>query len=297
MPVFISYSHQDREFAEKLAALLVKNKARVWIDRWELNVGDSIIEKIQSAIKSASALLVVLSKASVGSEWCKKELNAGLMRELEERRVLVLPILLEKCEIPMFLRDKKYADFRTNFDEGLRDTLDGIAAVTSDTQGRIDTPEYHSDWGADWGTLSDGRFALRFTFVDHSERLPYSVITEVNITCNERLTRRLLQYESDGRGWLGRLIIVFSLNEAAKREGVSTVILADSQPKSREVNFVDAKMGFDFKAIISSRRLGTDNGFNILMDWSRHLHSLLDDLSREVPEEGRARLRQRLGFE
>ncbi len=84
MPILISYAHEDKEFAEKLAVHLVRQKAHVWIDQWELKVGDSILEKIQSAIKTASALLIVLSKASVASEWCRRELSAGLMRELEE---------------------------------------------------------------------------------------------------------------------------------------------------------------------------------------------------------------------
>ncbi len=51
-------------------------------DRWELNVGDSLIERIQSALTSAGAILVILSANSVASEWCKKELNVGLIREL-----------------------------------------------------------------------------------------------------------------------------------------------------------------------------------------------------------------------
>jgi hypothetical protein len=43
MAVFISYSHADKTFVAKLAANLVKHNAHVWVDRWELNVGDSIL--------------------------------------------------------------------------------------------------------------------------------------------------------------------------------------------------------------------------------------------------------------
>ena len=111
MPIFISHSSKDNAFVDKLARHLIKAKARVWVDTWELKVGDSLIQKIQEAIQTASALLVVLSKAAVASEWCRRELSAGLMRELEEKRVLVLPLLLEDCDIPMFLREKRYADF------------------------------------------------------------------------------------------------------------------------------------------------------------------------------------------
>ncbi len=151
MAVFISYSHSDSEFVNKLAARLVASKANVWIDKWEINVGDSLIRKIEDAIQKADALVAVLSKTSVQSEWCRKELTAGLVRELEEKQVLVLPVLAEDCEIPLFLRDKKYADFRKGFDQGLRDILEALARVTTDTLGRLAEPGAFVDWSISWG--------------------------------------------------------------------------------------------------------------------------------------------------
>jgi hypothetical protein len=85
MPIFISYSRADSDFATKLALQLIKHKATVWIDQWELHVGDSLVQRIQDAIQGTSGLLVILSKASVESEWCRKELSSGLIRELEEK--------------------------------------------------------------------------------------------------------------------------------------------------------------------------------------------------------------------
>jgi len=76
MTIFISYSHADKLEVDLLAAHMVKRNATVWIDTWELNVGDSIIQRVQDAISESDALLVVLSNASVESEWCKKELRA-----------------------------------------------------------------------------------------------------------------------------------------------------------------------------------------------------------------------------
>src|SRR5207249_735691 len=105
MAVFISYSHADSAFVDCLAGNLFRSKAPVWVDRWELNVGDSLIRRVEEALSKASAIVFVLSKASVASEWCCKELSAGLIRELDEKHVLVLPALLEDCEIPLFLRE------------------------------------------------------------------------------------------------------------------------------------------------------------------------------------------------
>jgi len=68
MSVFISYSSKDKDFVDNLAIRLVKDRIKVWVDRWEINVGDSLIEKIQTALTESSFLIVVLSKDSVQSE-------------------------------------------------------------------------------------------------------------------------------------------------------------------------------------------------------------------------------------
>src|SRR5882672_432818 len=153
MPVFISYSHADADFVDRLAAELIRARKPVWVDRYELRAGDSLIGRIQEEITRAGAMLVVLSEASVNSEWCKKELSAGLIRELEEKRVIVIPLLIEDCSVPMFLRDKRYADFRTKFTAGLDEILEALAGVTNDTQGRVQLEGYDFDWALDWSDV------------------------------------------------------------------------------------------------------------------------------------------------
>jgi hypothetical protein len=77
MPIFISYNRKDMDFVDKLAANLVRSKHSVWMDRWELSLGDSLIQKIQEALRQSSAILVILSKNSIESEWCKKSFLQG----------------------------------------------------------------------------------------------------------------------------------------------------------------------------------------------------------------------------
>jgi hypothetical protein len=149
--IFISYSHTDKAFVHKLALRLIQHNAHVWIDSWELNVGDSLIPRIQQAIQESAALLIVLSKASVESEWCKKELNADLMRELDEKRVLVLPVLVEDCDIPLFLREKMYADFRASFDIGVRAIVPALARFTNPDQGRFAEGKANTELGEELG--------------------------------------------------------------------------------------------------------------------------------------------------
>lgn len=52
--VFISYSHQDGAFADRLVSDLRLSAIPATYDKWLLRVGDSIIEKISAAVTAAS---------------------------------------------------------------------------------------------------------------------------------------------------------------------------------------------------------------------------------------------------
>lgn len=264
MPVFISYSHQDREFADTLAIQLVRNRVNVWLDKWELRVGDSLLERIQTAIQGSSALLVVLSKASVQSAWCRRELNAGLTRELEERQVVLLPLLLEDCEVPLFLRDKLYADFRTNFDDGLRAVLEGVAAVTNADSGRVEHPGFHMDWSFDWGSLS-GRFYLRVTIIEQGPDRTYTMLSEIVAAANDKATGRYLMFEQADLGWAARQVVVEALSELSDHPAMR-VLVDDSQAQTRLLTLDDPRTGIAYDVTVTVRRLGNDSGKDTLLD-------------------------------
>jgi len=272
MPVFISYSRADSVFATRLASQLVKHKTTVWIDQWELRVGDSLIQRIQDAIQGASALLVILSKASVQSEWCKKELSTGLIRELDEKRVVVLPVVIEECDIPLFLRDKLYADFRTNFDAGLRAVLEAIAKVTSESQVRVDNPGWHVDWAVDWGE-EDDHFFMHLTAVEQAVGNPYTVLTEIHIIANEVGTRRYLALFDASLGWVERAALIDLLCEGAEEHDLR-MILEDEKAKTRQMLIKDKGSDAKYDVNIRSRRLGEDTGRDVLLDIAGQVRAL-----------------------
>jgi hypothetical protein len=272
VPVFISYSHSDATFAIRLAQQLVMRNARVWIDKWELHVGDSLIARIQEAIEGASALLVVLSKASVESEWCKKELSTGLIRELEEKRVVVLPVLIDDCKIPLFLRDKLYADFRTSFDQGLNDVLESISRVTSDTLVRLENPQWHVDWGFSWDVVDD-RFWMSLMAVEQSVGDRFTVVTEISIVGNDRATERYRAFRRAGLPEVERDALIDILTETAAAEDVRLQI-SDSNPQVAKFVFGDKASGAEYVVHITARRLGDDTGRDILIDIGGQLNVL-----------------------
>lgn len=130
--IFISYSHHDRDFVERLARDLRDAGLTVWWDEWEIKVGDSIIQKVSEGINQSAYLAVVLSPHSVKSNWVQRELGSALMKQLSaERDITVLPLLVADCEIPVLLRAIKWADFRTDYETGLRELLGAIATERS----------------------------------------------------------------------------------------------------------------------------------------------------------------------
>jgi hypothetical protein len=109
--IFLSQTSVDKPFVRKLAADLRNNGHTVWLDEAEINIGDSLIEKIREGLDSVEYVAVVLSKASIQSVWVKKELEIASNKEIKEKRVVVLPLLIEHVELPGFLEGKLYGDF------------------------------------------------------------------------------------------------------------------------------------------------------------------------------------------
>ncbi len=117
--VFMSHSCVDKPFARRLSGDLGALGAQVWLDEAEIGIGDSLIDKIESAIDGVDFLAVILSPDSVASSWVREEVKQALAGQLAGREIRVLPLLLRECTLPGFLREKLYADFR---DEALYDS-------------------------------------------------------------------------------------------------------------------------------------------------------------------------------
>jgi hypothetical protein len=56
MSVFISNSHEDQDFVDKLSLRVLNENIKVWRDEYKLSAGDSLTARIGEAIGSASFL-------------------------------------------------------------------------------------------------------------------------------------------------------------------------------------------------------------------------------------------------
>jgi hypothetical protein len=108
---FISHAHADKErFVLDFSRRLRGKGIDAWVDTWEMLPGDSLVGKIfNEGLKSCTAFIVILSDNSVNSKWVREELNAGIVKRIEDNTKLI-PIRLDGCEIPIALKDTLWID-------------------------------------------------------------------------------------------------------------------------------------------------------------------------------------------
>jgi hypothetical protein len=109
--VFISHSSKDLDFVRVLATLLRAEGIASWLDDVELDLGDSLFGVIPDAIARSSHFIVVLSRNSIGSRWVRYELGQAMAAELAGTGPIVLPVVIDDCDIPPQLADRVFGDF------------------------------------------------------------------------------------------------------------------------------------------------------------------------------------------
>lgn len=117
--VFISHRGADQAVAERLAEALRGRGHQVWIDTWEIRVGDSVIEQIDMGLSDSRFLLLCCSDMPSTSPWMGREWMSALARQLEGAKVKVLPVRLTGGSLPTILADVKFADLATDWQSGM----------------------------------------------------------------------------------------------------------------------------------------------------------------------------------
>lgn len=152
---FLSYAHEDRGFAERIAEELRKSGIDVWIDKWEINAGDSLIQKIfMEGLSKCDIFLIIISCSSAKSKWVKEELDYAMIKKIEGI-TKIIPLIKEKCEIPAPLRALKWVDLSEDLNGGIREVVKSVYEVSDKPPlGKI--PNYITELRNSIGGLSRG---------------------------------------------------------------------------------------------------------------------------------------------
>lgn len=124
--VFISHRGSDTQQAEQLAIEIRNAGHQVWLDAWKIELGDSIIKRMDEGLEGATYVVVCYSSSGITAPWMSREWMSALARQLDGKGVKLLPVLLTGGEPPAILADIKYADLVKDWRQGVSQLLHAI---------------------------------------------------------------------------------------------------------------------------------------------------------------------------
>jgi hypothetical protein len=102
--VFISYSHADATSAEQFSLRLQQARIPHFRDTEAIEWGESIPERVHSALEKATHLVVLISPGSEKSQWVAYEMGYA-----RGRQVTLVPYLLHpRMTVPGFIANLRY---------------------------------------------------------------------------------------------------------------------------------------------------------------------------------------------
>jgi hypothetical protein len=134
---FISYSSKDHTFADRLHSDLESKGVRCWFAPHDLSIGAKTWDAIDEAIQFRDKLLIILSEASITSDWVEDEVNKAYAEERERKAIVLFPIriddavittakpwarkLLDQRHIGDFRRWNEHSEYQKSLERLLRD--------------------------------------------------------------------------------------------------------------------------------------------------------------------------------
>lgn len=147
--LFLCHSSVDKEWVMQLAEAIEAEdfngrKLKVFLDAWDIGVGENIVWRLNQGLETARFVAVVMSPEMLTSDWCSLEVSAMLMADPINRQGKIVPILLRdqslegniRINIPPVLKALNYLDFRNKKDflkefDRLAAKVKGIPATRS----------------------------------------------------------------------------------------------------------------------------------------------------------------------
>jgi len=127
--VFVSYAHADAEhplLRRLLDDLREHTDLSLWLDTEQINVGDSIIQRINQGVLYSDFFLFVISRNTRRLLWPNQELRLALSRQFTTMRAFVIPIRIDDAPVPSEIADVHFLDLWRDYDSGLSNLLERL---------------------------------------------------------------------------------------------------------------------------------------------------------------------------
>jgi hypothetical protein len=110
--VFLAYSHQDRQAARAIYALLRGSGYPVWMDEQDLLPGQFWHAEVNKAIQQSEVtVLLVSASTTMEKGFWSKELEIILAKSRQKKRHMIIPVRLDQSKPPDALRHIHWIDY------------------------------------------------------------------------------------------------------------------------------------------------------------------------------------------
>jgi hypothetical protein len=126
--IFLSYSSHDIAWAENLRTSLEHREINVWQDQERIEPGAHFSIRIEQAIRRAAAMVLLVTRASAGSDWVRNEVIFA-----QRARKRIIPLLLEPDTPEMIeIVSVQHIQMYSDWDTGLARLVECINQLTAD---------------------------------------------------------------------------------------------------------------------------------------------------------------------
>ena len=117
--VFISYNHRDAEIAHRISDSLQNENIDVVFDYKDISIGENVFDQIRYMYESSETIMVLLSQSLFASEFFTFEFPKYFFEEARKRKINIIPVLVEKCQIPSDFLEYEIVNLTRDFEKGL----------------------------------------------------------------------------------------------------------------------------------------------------------------------------------
>lgn len=107
---FISFSKEDKDWAEWIARTLEEAGQTVWYQDWDFRGGNNFVVEMHEALKQSEQVIAVLSESYLQSEFTPSEWATAFAKDPRGKRRRLLPIRVKECEPDGLLAGIVYTD-------------------------------------------------------------------------------------------------------------------------------------------------------------------------------------------
>ena len=187
--IFLSHASEDKEQVRDLCERLREDGFDPWLDEERLLPGQDWNLEIEKAMRASDAILLCFSELSVVKEgYVQREYKKAdsYSEEKPEGTIFTIPVRLDDCEIPHFIRDKQWADYPAGYDrlvQALQIRAGGTAMPKKVSKPKADHEENtNQSSGGSTFNIAGGVHAKRDVIMGNQYKTTYNNQQTYNIT-------------------------------------------------------------------------------------------------------------------